>query len=116
MMKRYLRQGFLAIAVLFLLSQSAFAALPPRYRTIRDLDTMVEFIKEHPGIAADLESINLTNYIIYFSNGCKAIFGRRPPLPGTERDVGPGESLEFKRSDCNEHEGGNCLLDKIITH
>ena len=115
-MKRYLRQVFLVIAVMFLLGQSASAALSPRYRNIRDLDAMVEFIKEHPGIAAGLEFIDFKNHTICFTNGCKAVFGY-PTLPAErERLPGPGPSLELKRPNCDEHEGDGCLLDKIITH
>ncbi|MBT6501807.1 MAG: hypothetical protein HOK67_18125 [Deltaproteobacteria bacterium] len=116
MMKRYLRQGFLVIAVMFLLGQSASAALSPRYRNIRDLDSMVEFIKEHPSIAASLESIDFKNHTIHFTNGCKAVFVY-PTLPAErEKLPGPGPSLEFKRPNCDEHEGEGCLLDEIITH
>ncbi len=113
-MRQYLRQGFLVIAVLFLLGQSAFAALPPQYLNIRDLDVMVKFIKEHTGsnIAYSLKSIDCERNIIHFGNGCKALFDRGGPVASRENPPPPGPEavLRFRRFDCDEHEGENCLV------
>lgn len=86
--------------VLLFLSQTAYAALPPRYQNMRDLDLMVNFISEHKLILSTLKSIDFENYTIHYKNGCRAIFGRKetPKPPGW---VGPADPLEFKRSTCS---------------
>lgn len=85
--------------LMFSCAQFALAALPPRYQNIDDLNVIIEYIQEHPRIASTLESINLTEFTVYFNNGCKAVFGRKWTLkpPGW---VGPADPLEFKKSDC----------------
>lgn len=88
------------LSILFFTAQYAFAALPPQYQNIRDLDVMVEYIKEHPDVAATLESINLSEYTIYYGNGCKAIFKRKSTIKPAGW-VGPAAPLEFKESNCS---------------
>ena len=88
------------LSILLLAAQYAFAALPPQYQNIRDLDVMVDYIKEHPEVASTLESIDFTEYAIHYGNGCKAIFKRKTTVrpPGW---VGPAEPLEFKELNCS---------------
>lgn len=87
------------LSIMLGIIQNASAALPPQYQNIKDLDVMVDYIKEHPGVASSLESIDFSGYTIYFGNGCKAVFGRKstPKPPGW---VGPADPLEFKESNC----------------
>jgi hypothetical protein len=75
------------------------AALPPQYQNQRDLNVMVEYIREHPIVASVLKQISLKNFTIYFDDSCEVIFGRqeidRPYLM-----PGPLAPLEFKRATC----------------
>ena len=89
---------FLLIVIVSI--QTAMAALPPRYQNMKDLDVMVEYIKEHPTIASTLKSIDLQKYTVYFGNGCKAVFGRKTTIKPREW-VGPADPLEFKYSNCS---------------
>ncbi|MFZ5774235.1 MAG: hypothetical protein ACOY3Z_01950 [Thermodesulfobacteriota bacterium] len=76
-----------------------YAALPPQYQNTKDLDVIVEFIKQHERILATLESIDFENYTVHYSNGCVATFERKglPKPPGW---VGPADPLVFKKSTC----------------
>lgn len=89
------------IVLLIILSfvQYAIAALPPRDQNINDLDVMVDYIKGHPEISSTLESIDFSEYTIYFDNGCKAVFGRKSTVKPSGW-VGPSDPLEFKKSHC----------------
>lgn len=89
------------LSIILITAQYAIAALPPRYQNIIDLDVMVDYIKKHPEVASTLESIDFSEYTIYFGNGCKAVFRRKSPIkpPGW---VGPAGPLEFKKSSCTE--------------
>lgn len=93
-MKRIL---FLSLFIVMI--QPSFAALPPQYQNGKDLDVMVDYIKEHPEVASTLKSIDLSKYTIYFGDGCEAVFGRKSTikLPGW---VGPADPLEFKELNC----------------
>jgi hypothetical protein len=88
------------LSIFLVIVQYAFAALPPRYQNIKDLDVMVDYIKEHPEVASTLKSIDFLEYTIYFGNGCKAVFGRKltEKPPGW---TGPADPLEFKESNCS---------------
>jgi hypothetical protein len=90
------------ILLLIVLSyaQLAYAALPPQYQNTKDLDVMVEFIKEHPRVSSTLKSIDFANYIIYFDNDCKAVFGRKSTVKPLGW-AGPADPLEFKSSNCD---------------
>lgn len=89
------------LSIFLVMVQSAFAALPPRYQNIKDLDVMVDYIKGHPEVASTLKSIDFLEYTIYFGDGCKAVFERKPNTkpPGW---VGPAGPLEFKESNCSK--------------
>lgn len=89
----------IAVILLFVATQTAMAALPPRYQNMKDLDVMVEFIKRNETVASTLSLIDVGSYTVYFGEDCQAIFGReaRPKPPGW---VGPADPLVFKRSNC----------------
>lgn len=88
------------LSIFLLIAQYSVAALPPRYQNIKDLDVMVDYIKEHPEIASSLKSIDISNYTIYYGNNCKAIFGRKSTSkqPGW---VGPADPLVLKKKSCD---------------
>jgi len=86
--------------VLLFVSQITYAVLPPRYQHLKDLDVIIEFIKEHELILSTLESIDFENYTIRYRNGCTAIFGRKE-IQKPQGWVGPADPLEFTRSTCS---------------
>jgi len=89
----------LFFSIILVIVQPAFAALPPRYQNIKDLNVMVDYIKGHPNVASTLKSIDFLEYTIYFGNGCKAVFGRKSTTKPSGW-VGPAAPLEFKESNC----------------
>jgi len=78
-----------------------YAALPPRYQNMKDLNVMVKYIENHQKVLTRLESIDFRTYTIYYSGQCKIVFTRpsRFHLPGW---VGPATPLEFKSDSCND--------------
>lgn len=88
------------LSIFLLMAQSAFAALPPQYQNVKDLDVMVNYIKKHQEVASTLKSIDLSNYTVYFGDGCKAVFGRKSTTKPAGW-VGPADPLEFKYSNCS---------------
>ena len=84
---------------LLLWVQTVSAALPPRYQNAKDLDVLVSFVRHNEDILVTLQAIDFQNKVIYYRNGCKAIFGRRDTL-NLNGGVGPAEPLEFKKSIC----------------
>ncbi len=87
--------------VLSLMMGSAvlFAALPPQHQNIKDLDTLVDFVKQHPKVAVTIRKIDVVNSTVYFGAGCKAIFRRKASIKPSGM-VGPAEPLELKRTTC----------------
>jgi len=75
------------------------AALPPQHQNMKDLDTLVAFVKQHPKVAATIRKIDVVNRTVYFSAGCKAIFMRKASMKPSGM-VGPAEPLELKRTTC----------------
>lgn len=98
-MKKKLGLKVMVLLILSLFSEFAFAALAPEYRNIRDLEVMVNFIKDHKRVISTLKSIDFENFVVYYGYDCKAEFGReiikRPP-----GWVGPAPYLELKSSSC----------------
>ncbi|MGE4403757.1 MAG: hypothetical protein AB7F61_19105 [Desulfobulbus sp.] len=90
---------FLFLSTILLIAQYSFAALPPQYQNIKDIDIMVDYIKKNEEVASTLESIDFLQYVIYYGNGCKAVFGRKSTLKPLGW-VGPAEQLEFKKIIC----------------
>jgi len=89
----------LLLFLLILASEVTYAALPPKYQKMRDLDVIVEFVKQHERILSTLESINIQNYTVHYGNGCVASFERKD-IPKPEGWVGPADPLVFKKSTC----------------
>jgi hypothetical protein len=89
----------ISLTSVLLATATAGAALPPQVQNAKDLDVMVEFVKQHPGVASTLRQIDMENDIVRYGDGCEARFGRqwrfRPP-----GWVGPAAPLVFKRSSC----------------
>ena len=96
-MKKILLLIILFYVILFY-AQSVSAALPPGMQNTNDLDVMVDYIKSNQEVASVVKSIDLENYIIYLSDGCRVIFGREEN-EHPEGWVGPEEPLEFKSLD-----------------
>ena len=81
---------------------SAYAALPPWHRKTKDLDVMVDFIKQHQNVAMGLQFIDLRDFSIYFGDDCSATFERKK-TNNNEQFIGwagPAQDLEFKESNC----------------
>ena len=72
-------------------------ALPPRYQNVKDLAVMVEFIETYPLVAAQLKSIDLSQFTVYFGDDGEAKFGRKA-IKRERGWVGPAAPLEFKTS------------------
>lgn len=87
-------------AIILLVSLSAWAVLPPKYQNLKDLDTMVSFIKAHDVVLSTLESIDLEDYTVQYNNGCTMYFGRKKGAT-PQGWAGPSEVLEFERSTCD---------------
>lgn len=62
---------------LFVTAINAHGALSHAALKLRDLDTMLEFIRQHSKVADSLELIDVVSYTIVFSDGCKAYFIRK---------------------------------------
>jgi hypothetical protein len=78
-----------------------YAALPPRYQKMKDLDVMVDYIRTHQKILSTLGQIDLITYSIYYNYNCRIHFERKTSfhLPGW---VGPAEDLVFKSNKCSD--------------
>lgn len=87
------------LLVLLFAPGMTYAALPPKYKNMKDLDVIVEFIKQHERILSGLESIDFKNYAVHYGNGCIATFERKV-IPKPQGWVGPAGPLEFKTSTC----------------
>jgi hypothetical protein len=87
------------ISILSSLIGISEAALPPEYQNQNDLDFMVEYVRNHPVVAAKLKAICLKNYTIYFGDYCKVVFGRQE-IDHPEDWMGPANPLEFKSATC----------------
>lgn len=85
-----------------LLAWSAFgnAALAPSAVHLRDLDTMVNFVRDHHFVATTLESINLTSLSVFYNTDCEAKFTRRKPSLLKLAQPGPQPKIEFESSNC----------------
>ncbi|KXJ50439.1 MAG: hypothetical protein AXW15_12700 [Neptuniibacter sp. Phe_28] len=83
----------------------AQAALPPSAVNLKDLNTMVQFITEHPHVAQTLKQIDLRSLTIFFDHDCEAYFERRSPSLLTRDMPGPQLGIRFKRSNCPLVEG-----------
>ena len=90
----------IVLSTLFILEVS-YAALPPRFQKIKDLDVMVDYIRTHQKVASTLGQIDLRNYSINYNYNCRIIFERKTSfhLPGW---VGPAEDLVFKSDRCSD--------------
>ncbi|AGS39471.1 hypothetical protein [Cycloclasticus zancles] len=90
------------IVSLLLLSSASYtqAALPPSAVNLRDLDTMVLFIKTHQRVAQSLKQIDLISLTIFFDRDCEAHFERQTPSFLTRAMPGPQPNIKFKSSNC----------------
>lgn len=66
----------LFISVLIISASQALAALSPSSAKLRDLNTMIRFIEQHPKVAGTLHSIDFLNTRIIFDDSCEAFFVR----------------------------------------
>ncbi|AGF51581.1 ssr3402 [Synechocystis sp. PCC 6803] len=80
-------------------SPMAIAALPPQYQNVKDLEAMVNYVKENPDVAATLKSIDLENQTINYGQDCQVTFERKPS-PKPLGWAGPAELLQFKAINC----------------
>ena len=91
----------LAATAALLISSAATAALAPNYQNIRDLEVMLQFLREHSYVAGTVTSLDLRQYVIHFGKDCQATFEReprdmsKPPMPG------PQAPLVFKSANCS---------------
>ena len=87
------------IILLLIVTTSSLAALPPKYQNEKDLNVMVKFIKEHPKVISTLKQLDFKSKVIYFSDDCSAVFGRKHKSKPKDW-VGPADPLEYKKSNC----------------
>lgn len=94
-----MRYPLIGLSVTLALLASAHAALPPYAQNQRDLEVMLDFIKQYRQVGDSLNSISLDDYTVRFADTCIAQFERRKNTmpPGW---VGPSPGLEFKSSSC----------------
>ena len=91
----------LAAAAAALLCSAASAALAPNYQNVKDLETMLQFLRQHSYVAATVTSLDVRGYAIHYGKDCRAVFEReprdasKPPMPG------PQPPLVFKSSNCS---------------
>lgn len=90
------------VSIIILLGWSNFgySALAPSAVHLRDLDTMVDFVREHQFVAITLESINLVSLTVFYNNNCEAKFERSKPSLLSLGRPGPQPGVEFKSSTC----------------
>lgn len=82
------------------LGTPAMAALAPQYQNLRDLEAMLQFLREHPRVAATVTRLDLREGAIHFGADCRAVF-RRQPRPDTRPPMpGPQPPLVFESSTC----------------
>lgn len=84
-------------ALLGLLSLPSSAVLPPRYENAKKLGVMVQFVREHPQVMAQLRSIDLDSDQVRYGNDCIAEFGHT----AASQSPGPLPPLVFLRSNCS---------------
>lgn len=77
----------------------AYAALPPAENNLRDVRAMVNFLREHPYVAANLNTIDIGNRLIMFNGGCFVYFQRVERELNPDR-VGSQPVLQFYKSTC----------------
>ena len=95
-----MKKTFLA---LLLFSHQLDAALAPDVQDKKDLKVMKNFVKAHAIVEADLKSIDLRTYTIFFSDDCEVKFTRVKNYTDEEAArgwVGPAGSLVFDSSNC----------------
>lgn len=85
--------------VILLNTSLSLAALPPKYQNDKDLNVIVNFIKQHPKIIASLKTIDFGSKTIHFDENCIVNFGRKN-IKRADGWVGPAAGLEFKKSNC----------------
>ncbi|WP_051326649.1 hypothetical protein [Aliagarivorans taiwanensis] len=98
----------LATALLFTSGYSA-AALAPNYQNLRDLDAMLDYMHEHPEVAARLDSIDMRDYVIHYDDNCRIEFMREARItpPGW---AGPEAPLVFKTDSCSSQRATHSQL------
>lgn len=87
------------LLLLILTPGVTYAALPPRYQNMKDLNVMINFITQHEQILSSLKSIDFQNYTVHYSGECVASF-EREYIPKPDGWVGPADPLVFKKSTC----------------
>ena len=80
-------------------SQSALAALAPKYQNAKDFDVIIAFIKTHDRVMETLVSIDFRKYVIHFDDNCEVIFTRKE-VDRPQGWTGPAEPLEYLSSSC----------------
>lgn len=99
-----MNSNFYRIAIIIGLcvtSINALGALSPAGLNLRDLDTMRDFIRQHPKVADSLELIDVVLYTIKFGNGCEARFIRKKTSIFGASIPGPQPDIEFNDSTCS---------------
>jgi len=90
----------LAAAAAVLVPCAASAALAPNHQNIRDLEVMLQFLRQHAYVAATVTSLDVRRHVVHYGKDCLAVFEReprdasKPPMPG------PQPPLVFKASNC----------------
>ena len=99
-----IKRAFAVILVAW--SASAYSALAPSALHLRDLNTMVDFIREHQFVAMTLENIDLSSLTVFYNNNCEAKFIRKKPSLLNLGRPGPQPRIAFKNSTCALNEAG----------
>lgn len=100
--KTFFRSVLAAGAGAGLVTSVALAALPPYAQNIRDLQTMVDYVKTNEDVAATIISVNVPYQTVSFSRGnlpCTAHF-KRTERPERQGMPGPAAKLEYSHTEC----------------
>ena len=91
----------LLLVALATLSIPAQSALSPTSVNLRDLNSLVNFIEQHPKVADTLQRIDFSRYTIVFDDGCEAYFVRGKTSLWSKSMPGPQPGIVFKKSTCS---------------
>ena len=89
----------LGVAAL-LLAAPAGAALAPHHQNLRDLETLLQFLRQHPQVAASVTRLDLREGVIVWGADCRVVFRRQPRPETTPPMPGPQPPLVFASSTC----------------
>lgn len=91
----------LATCLLCIATGIVQAALPPQNQNEKDLEVIMNYIKENQEVLSGLQAIDLVSMSVYYGDGCSARFARQY-VDRPKGWVGPAAPLEFIEANCPE--------------